>query len=439
MIRILEFTALSILEFDGPRQTICCPRALSKLTILTTHNSRLVVQLHSSYRTGNEASPHSILLSFIIIVVMTRVTLSVLAVLAVLVAIIVKIGPGQHWPHQQYPSSATYSAHYDNNDIAIDNNNLIRFPGGDGSTTLSGRLFPPHYAATAAATTNTTLAPPLVILAHGLGLSQDCSLEPFVDAFQKAGFAAFTFDYATFGASEGYPRHQVKPHSHIADLHAAIRMIRTNAKELKVDADRIGLWGTSLGGGHALMVASQDLLIKASVAQVPHTVSGTESVIGMLQRDFVNASLGLVKFLASLIQWTVHRIIYQQTIYIPLHGLPASAAIMQNPGDDGGYSSLIPPNGGLYGWRNLATVMSALHILVYRPINHVASIQSPLFLIAAEHDTLCSLSAIQRASELIPKSELLVLPGLGHFDIYHGEPLQKILTATVAFFKKHLL
>jgi pimeloyl-ACP methyl ester carboxylesterase len=127
------------------------------------------------------------------------------------------------------------------------------------------------------------------------------------------------------------------------------------------------------------------------------------------------------------------------TMYVPLHGLPGSAALMQNPGDDKGYASLTPPKGGDYGWRNAATVGSGLSLLIYRPINTVSDISVPTFLIAAADDTLCPAANIKKAASMIDGAELMLLPNVGHFDVYTGELLQTILAATVSFFQKHLI
>jgi pimeloyl-ACP methyl ester carboxylesterase len=312
----------------------------------------------------------------------------------------------------------------------------VRFLGGDGATWLTGRFHHPDPDPSA----ETVTPSPVIVLAQGLGLSHDCSLDSFVKAFTSAGFAAFTFDYATFGASDGVPRHQVNPSMHISDIQAAIETIKEKGRvrELNVDVTRLALWGTSLGGGHVLVVASKDPSIKAVVAQIPALASGAESVVGTLMKDPIPTSLGIGNFLLSIAKWAIWNVVFSKPSYLPLHGLPGSAALMQNPGDDEGYASLLPPNGGEFGWKNAATGGSGLHLLTYRPLNSASSIESPTLLIAAEHDTLCPANYIKQAAGMINDAELLVLPGVGHFDVYSGEVLQQMLTTTVDFFKKHL-
>uniref|UniRef100_A0A7S1ZZW9 Serine aminopeptidase S33 domain-containing protein n=1 Tax=Ditylum brightwellii TaxID=49249 RepID=A0A7S1ZZW9_9STRA len=296
----------------------------------------------------------------------------------------------------------------------------IQFTGGDGTTTLTGRLY--HPAGRKQQT-------PVIVLAHGFGLTQDCSLDIFVNAFNDAGFAAFTFDYATFGASEGFPRHVINPSGQIADLNAAIDAIQ-KTDSLRVDTSKIGLWGYSFGGGHVLVAAaSQNPSIRAVVSQAPFLGSGTKTLL--------ISTVALAKQLLASMKWALLGIV-GKTWYVPLHGLLGSAAMMQNEGDNEGYAALLPPGGGKYGHRNAASVGSVFRVLVHRPINSVASVVAPSLLIAAEHDTLCPVEQVVKAAEIIEGAELLVLPGLGHFDVYSGDALKEILSSTTKFLKKHL-
>jgi len=111
---------------------------------------------------------------------------------------------------------------------------------------------------------------------------------------------------------------------------------------------------------------------------------------------------------------------------------------MQNPGDDEGYSSLLPPNGGLHNWKNAASAGSVLRLLTHRPMNQVSQIQTPTLLIAAQNDTLCPAKEIEKAANLIGNAEVLVMPNAGHFDVYHTEVFDKVISTTIEFFQRHL-
>ncbi|KAG7351781.1 alpha/beta fold family hydrolase [Nitzschia inconspicua] len=321
----------------------------------------------------------------------------------------------------------------------------VQFIGGDDTTILSGRLFLPPPPPNKEEEEGNAAPPPLIVMANGLGLTQDSNIGPFAQAFNNAGFAVVTFDYATFGYSGGWPRHQVKPERHVADLKALLRYLKRNASDLPIDIERVALWGTSMGGGHILTVAADvatttdDVLpIKAVVGNVPHVKSALESIFGTLLRDPSTTLRGLVKVTGALVKWTLAQVLTGETTYIPLHGPPGSAAMMQNPGDDGGYGRLILKETRQSGWTNLASVGSVLPTLLYRPFNTVGRIQVPVLLVVAENDFLCPAAAAIDAAANIKNARLFSMPDIGHFDVYDGNELRTALEETVAFLKEHL-
>ncbi|CAM9559813.1 unnamed protein product [Choristocarpus tenellus] len=120
-------------------------------------------------------------------------------------------------------------------------------------------------------------APPVVILAHGMGAQKDFGLPTYAEAFANRGLASFVFDYRSFGGSDGMPRHLVHPWKHIQDYQSALAHVRSSGLDGRVDTSRLGLWGTSFAGGHVLEVAATDVAsqggdgnlgIKAIVSQV---------------------------------------------------------------------------------------------------------------------------------------------------------------------------
>jgi uncharacterized protein len=376
--------------------------------------------------------------------------ISKLALCGVALAVVYQIAPGD-------PSWMTELHLPPTNTGAVPYYQSFAFVGGDGTTKLSGRLYIPSppkneadkgeddNAATASYIITSNSPLPVIVMANGLGLTQDAnSVIPFVHAFTEAGFVAITFDYATFGYSDGWPRHHVNPKRQVADLKALLQYLQQNNDEnLPIDTSRVALWGTSLGGGHVLKVAADrhgniTLPLKAIVGNVPHVKSGLESVLGTIRRDPPTAFIGLVKIAGALLKWTVSQVLTGQTTYIPLHGPPGSAAMMQNPGDDQGYGRLIATKTRQSGWTNLVSVGSVVPTLLYRPYNTVHNIKVPTMVVVAETDTLCPEAAARDAIAHIHDGRLFSIPEVGHFDVYNGEVLQMVLSETLAFFKKHV-
>jgi dipeptidyl aminopeptidase/acylaminoacyl peptidase len=71
------------------------------------------------------------------------------------------------------------------------------------------------------------------------------ALERFARAFAEAGFVVLVHDHRNFGSSDGAIRHDIDPWRQIADWRRAISLIESLPE---VDADRIGVWGTSYAG-----------------------------------------------------------------------------------------------------------------------------------------------------------------------------------------------
>ena len=117
-----------------------------------------------------------------------------------------------------------------------------------------------------------TTPAPAITVAHGFGGLAEGGLLHYAERFAEAGFVSIIHDHRSFGLSGGWPRQDIDPWRQILDW----RRVITYLQDLPgVDSERIGLFGSSYAGGHALVLAGSDPRIKAVVAQVP-TISGYE-------------------------------------------------------------------------------------------------------------------------------------------------------------------
>jgi len=129
---------------------------------------------------------------------------------------------------------------------------------------------------------------PAILLCHGWGGPKSHLSATYAPFFCEGGFVCLTFDYrgwfesdariATFEKhpapdAEGFVTVRGKPMREIVDPLDQNRDINNALDFLigqpAVDSSRIGLWGSSFGGGHVLYVAGHDPRIKAVVSQVP--------------------------------------------------------------------------------------------------------------------------------------------------------------------------
>jgi pimeloyl-ACP methyl ester carboxylesterase len=104
-----------------------------------------------------------------------------------------------------------------------------------------------------------------IVLGHGYTIRRT-SLREEGQMFARAGYVALAIDYRGFGGSGGEPRHHVEPMDQSDDFRCAIDWLECRAG---VDPGKIGIWGTSFGGGIATFVAANDSRVKACVAQAP--------------------------------------------------------------------------------------------------------------------------------------------------------------------------
>jgi dienelactone hydrolase len=126
-------------------------------------------------------------------------------------------------------------------------------------------------------------------MAHGMSALKDMDMNLFAEYFTtNLPVACLGYDHRGFGDSdtkEGQPRFEIIPAQQNSDFSDAI----TYAQSLPdIDPDRIGIWGTSLSGGHALWVGAVDRRVKLVLCQVP-MVDGWTTLCQMVRPDFVAA------------------------------------------------------------------------------------------------------------------------------------------------------
>lgn len=143
-------------------------------------------------------------------------------------------------------------------------------------TTLRGWLERPHGEG----------PHPIVVMAHGFSGLKEQYLDRFAAVFASAGIASLIFDNRNFGASDGEPRQEIDPVQQIRDYRHAITFARTLPG---IDGERIGVWGTSYSGGHAIVLGAIDRRVRCVVAQVP-TISGFANSLRRTRPDLAAAA-----------------------------------------------------------------------------------------------------------------------------------------------------
>lgn len=260
---------------------------------------------------------------------------------------------------------------------------------------------------------------PAIVLCHGWGGVRSHLNRTYAPKFAAAGFVVLAFDYRGWGDSDSrlviigdapkpnkdnvatvkvrMIRELVDPFDQLEDIQAAINFIEG---EPGVDTERIGIWGTSFGGGLVIWTAAHDTRVKAVVAQVGAMDgrAGVAAIDGELARQH---------------QKEIQR---------------ARGEIAPVPqGED-----VVP---GLRGTPYIS------RFIKYVPVDHADKINVPVLFIDAENEELFNRHEhAEKVYNLIKDrvpSRYHVEPGIKHYGIYQQRYKQGSDLA-LAWFKEHL-
>ena len=289
----------------------------------------------------------------------------------------------------------------------------LRFPCR--ASTCAGWLYLPAGGGT----------PPGVVMAHGFAGTRDVGLPVIAERFARDGIAAFVFDYRHFGASGGWPRQLVDPRTQLDDWRAALAFMRATPD---VDKDRLAVWGSSLGGGHALIIASEDHDLRAVVAQAPlidTAVEGEATYYG--------------------VAWAVRLVL---TGWADLVGSAFGCDPVTRPAiarrgdfgmiiDDAAYAAFEKLVGPHSTYRNAVAMRSPFNFHGYNPAAHTAAIQAPVLLIASRTDRFAPFGPVQAYAARARNVTLETFDG-DHFDIYSPPAVTRAGDLAAAFLGTHL-
>jgi uncharacterized protein len=260
-------------------------------------------------------------------------------------------------------------------------------------------------------------------MAHGFGGVRDAGLDAFAGRFADAGILAFAFDYRHFGESGGEPRQLLSVGRQLADWRAAIEHVRGLEE---VDADRIALWGTSFSGGHVIQLASEGAGVAACIAQIPF-VDGIPVTMAQGVRQSLRLTLAGLRDLARAATG-------RAPFTLPIVGPPRSLAALTTPDAEPGYQAIVPEGSS---WRNEVAARVLLQVPLYRPGRRAAHIECPLLIAIARDDRVTPPEPARRVARRAPRGELVEFDG-GHFDLYRGEPFERLVAAETAFLQRQL-
>lgn len=264
---------------------------------------------------------------------------------------------------------------------------------------------------------------PVIIMGHGLGGVKEMRLNAFAERFCSEGYAVLVFDYRHFGASAGSPRQLLDIKRQLKDWESAIAFARNLTM---IDTKRVILWGTSFGGGHVLVTASNDQNVAAVISQCPFT-NGFSSTFAMdLQTSLKVSLFAIFDKAGSFLGFP--------PLFVNTSGEPGTAALMTAPDVKHG---ILPLLTDATNFENKVAARVALDIPFYVPGRKTPNINCPVLFCVCATDTVAPSKATLRHARKAPMGDVRVYPD-GHFDIYVGNAFERVVSDQIRFLKHHI-
>lgn len=274
---------------------------------------------------------------------------------------------------------------------------------------------------------------PTVILAGGWCYVREIVMPVYARAFAEVGINAMIFDYRNLGVSDGENRQHLDPWAQIRDYQNGISFLERHDS---VDPDRIGVWGISYSGGHALILAAIDPRVRSIVSQIP-VIDGYENM---------RRAHGTMEF-RRLWQLILddRRLRYEQPgqrLYLPhaTENSEAEVSAWPFPETVRTFMAIKAKEAPLY--QNSSTVESVDLLMNYDVGPFVKRIyNTPTLMIVAEGDDLTLWDLEINAFNAIPstRKRLEVLPHTSHMTLYSDQSkVERAAKLATAWFKETL-
>jgi|TARA_B110000902_G_scaffold201264_1_gene228545 dienelactone hydrolase len=259
---------------------------------------------------------------------------------------------------------------------------------------------------------------PGILMVPGWGGSKKNIGQKYAPYFAEQGFMVLTFDFKSWGESEGYlvavaplaklkdtkdvmvttshVRDIINPFTMSADVRAALHYL---GGEPQVIPNNLGIWGTSMGGALALVAAANDDRVKALVSQMSP----------------VNHQYNLSAFPKSKMR--------------QVETFKARGVITTFPGPK---SRVNPLLSGFPDWVAMKR---------FDPLSYADKLTAPTLIIDADQESLFDTKQngqlLHQRIKTRLDSRYITYPGK-HYDMYQGENLKAARNSALQWFIKNL-
>jgi pimeloyl-ACP methyl ester carboxylesterase len=250
-----------------------------------------------------------------------------------------------------------------------------------------------------------------IVFCHGFGGAKEGTPPGLSTLLAKHGYTVLTFDYRGFGASEG-ARGRLVPSEQVEDAVHALALLSQKAG---LDPKRIGVYGTSFGGGIAIMAARRSGIPSAAVVTVPVT-SGSQWLQSIMRwHEFMDLKKRAIAAIASKAASGEMQMVDRFDIMIP------------DPTTQARYTEKVP-----------LALETFHHVLNHEPMEDAAHLKIPVAVIGVRGDPLVPVDqAIHLHERLGGIKQLHLLDGGDHFVVYE-QALTPVAERAIAWFDTHL-
>lgn len=258
---------------------------------------------------------------------------------------------------------------------------------------------------------------PLLVLAHGYSATHAFHYWRTAQAYAQAGMAVLDFDGRNLGLSGGTERQVIRVNEQVDDVRAALAFARTLDG---MDPSRVGLYGSSLGGGLAIAAAAGDPELAALVLVMPF-IDGLTNLPGTP----MSKRLWLMR---QCLADRAGRLAGRQRRVVPVFGQPNGrpAVVDRDQCWDAMLEEMHPDGEWLeHGIRyrtaddeyvNEVTAWEVLEQLRFRPGRKLTSVMAPVFMLIGTRDTVTPPGPQRRAGRAA-NAEIVEMPA-NHFDVF---------------------
>ncbi len=260
---------------------------------------------------------------------------------------------------------------------------------------------------------------PVVVVCLGWGSVKEL-MPQWGSALAEAGYAVLVPDYRGFGASGG-ERGRCFPDEHVEDVRGVMAYA---AGRTEFDAGRIALLGVSYGGAVA---------VAAGVDERCRTVI---SVVGY------GSGERHLEAVRTPEQWSDFGSRLAEDRRLRLSGVPSEEVdpdeILLRDEEARSWRRRVERQYPHMAFRT--TLESAEMIVSFRPERGLPySPAKPVMFIHAEGDTMIPVAESERMWRLSTEPKrLVVVPGIGHHEVHHGEGFRQVISQVCQWLEDHL-